>query len=163
MNLESVQKRLQDHIETARAEEKSLDHILLCGAHDLTRKVYPYISKLEGIQARIATASSITQPGDLAAILVHLKARNILFIDEIDRLGKSLTTVLCSAMEDYVLDIVIGKGPAARNGRLPLPRFTVIGVTAHPELLPGDLMELFMMWLWIDDQSSSGDGNRNIH
>jgi Holliday junction DNA helicase RuvB len=144
-------------IEKAQAEEKSLDHILLCGARELTRKVYPYIYKLQGIQARIASASSITQPGDLAAIFVHLQARNILFIDEIDRLGKSLTTVLCSAMEDYALDIVIGKGLAAKNARLPLHRFTVIGVTAHPELLPGDLMELFMMRLWIDDQSFHGD------
>ena len=163
MNLETVQKRLQELIERAQAEEKSLDHILLCGERELTRQVYPYISRLEGVQARIASASTITHPGNLAAILTHMKARNILFIDEIDRLGKFLITVLCSAMENRALDIVIGKGLAAKNVRLPLPRFTVVGVTERPELLPGDLMELFMMRLWIEDQTSKGGRGTIIH
>jgi Holliday junction DNA helicase RuvB len=92
-----------------------------------------------------------------------MQARNILFIDEIDRLGKPLTGVLCSAMDNRALDIMIGQGLAAKNIRLPLPRFTVIGVTERPTLLPGDLMELFMLRLWIEDRTSKDNGGTLIH
>jgi Holliday junction DNA helicase RuvB len=95
------------------------------------------------VTIRITAGPSIERAGDLAAILTHLKQNDVLFIDEIHRLGRAVEEILYPAMEDFVLDIVIGKGPAAKNVRLKLPRFTVIGATTRLDLLTGPLRDRF--------------------
>src|SRR5690606_29465487 len=96
-----------------------------------------------GSNIRITAGPSIERAGDLAAILTHMKQSDILFIDEVHRLGRAVEEVLYPAMEDFALDIVIGKGPAAKNVRLKLPRFTVIGATTRLALLAGPLRDRF--------------------
>jgi Holliday junction DNA helicase RuvB len=96
-----------------------------------------------GANIRVTAGPSIERAGDLAAILTHLKKGDILFIDEVHRLGKAIEEILYPAMEDFVLDIVIGKGPAAKTVRLNLPRFTVIGATTQLSLLAGPLRDRF--------------------
>ena len=139
-----VRENLSIIIEAAAAREEPIDHILFYGPPGLGKTSLAYVISNEvGGNIRITAGPAIERAGDLAAILTHLKKGDILFIDEVHRLGKAVEEILYPAMEDFVLDIVIGKGPAAKTLRLNLPRFTVIGATTRLALLAGPLRDRF--------------------
>ncbi|MAS34220.1 MAG: Holliday junction branch migration DNA helicase RuvB [Anaerolineaceae bacterium] len=139
-----VRENLQIIIEAARAREEPADHILFYGPPGLGKTSLAHVVANEmGSTIRVTAGPSIERAGDLAAILTHMKQGDILFIDEVHRLGRAVEEVLYPAMEDFALDIVIGKGPAAKNVRLKLPRFTVIGATTRLALLAGPLRDRF--------------------
>ncbi len=139
-----VRENLKIIIEAARAREEPIDHILFYGPPGLGKTSLAHVISNEmGTNIRITAGPTIERAGDLAAILTHLKQHDILFIDEVHRLGRAVEEVLYPAMEDFALDIVIGKGPAAKNVRLNLPRFTVIGATTRLALLAGPLRDRF--------------------
>ena len=139
-----VRENLGIIIEAAQARGEPIDHVLFYGPPGLGKTSLAYVISNE-VQAniRITAGPSIERAGDLAAILTHLKKGDILFIDEVHRLGKAVEEILYPAMEDFVLDIVIGKGPAAKTLRLNLPRFTVIGATTRLALLTAPLRDRF--------------------
>jgi len=123
-------------IAAARRRNEPLDHVLFYGPPGLGKTTLAHVLANEmGVNIKITAGPAIERTGDLAAILTNLRAGDILFIDEIHRLGKAIEEVLYPAMEDYALDIVIGKGPAARSIRLKLPHFTVIGATTRLALI----------------------------
>lgn len=131
-------------IDAARARGEPIDHILFYGPPGLGKTSLAYVISNEvQTNIRITAGPSIERAGDLAAILTHLKKGDILFIDEVHRLGKAVEEILYPAMEDFALDIVIGKGPAAKTLRLNLPRFTVIGATTRLALLTAPLRDRF--------------------
>jgi holliday junction DNA helicase RuvB len=135
---------LQIMIDAARARQEPLDHILFYGPPGLGKTSLAYVIATEmGSKIHITAGPTIERAGDLAAILTHMKQGDILFIDEVHRLGRAVEEILYPAMEDFKLDIVIGKGPAAKNVRLNLPRFTVIGATTRLSLLAGPLRDRF--------------------
>lgn len=139
-----VRENLKIIIDAARARKEPIDHVLFYGPPGLGKTSLAHVIANEmGGNIRITAGPSIERPGDLAAILTHMKQNDILFIDEIHRLGRSVEEILYPAMEDFALDIVIGKGPAAKNVRLNLPRFTVIGATTQLALLAGPLRDRF--------------------
>ena len=139
-----VRENLSIIIEAAAAREEPIDHILFYGPPGLGKTSLAYVISNEvGGNIRVTAGPAIERAGDLAAILTHLKKGDILFIDEVHRLGKAVEEILYPAMEDFVLDIVIGKGPAAKTLRLNLPRFTVIGATTRLALLAGPLRDRF--------------------
>ncbi len=139
-----VREQLKIIIEAAQGRKEPVDHILFYGPPGLGKTSLAYVIANEmNANIRITAGPSIERAGDLAAILTHLKQGDILFIDEIHRLGRAVEEVLYPAMEDFALDIVIGKGPAAKNVRLNLPRFTVIGATTQLALLAGPLRDRF--------------------
>jgi Holliday junction DNA helicase RuvB len=141
---ERVVENMRILIEAAKARSEALDHVLLYGPPGLGKTTFAHVISNEmDVNIRITAGPSIERAGDLAAILTHLRERDVLFIDEIHRLGRAVEEVLYPAMEDFALDIVIGKGPSAKNVRLNLPRFTVIGATTRLALLTAPLRARF--------------------
>lgn len=141
---DSVKQNLHILMTAARQRKEPIDHVLLHGGPGLGKTTLAnIIAKEMNASIRITSGPAIERAGDLAAILTNLQPGDILFIDEIHRLHKTIEEMLYPAMEDYALDVIIGKGPAARTLRLDLPRFTIIGATTRPSLIAAPLRDRF--------------------
>jgi Holliday junction DNA helicase RuvB len=139
-----VRESLSILIEAARQRREALDHVLLYGPPGLGKTTLSHVIGNElGTSVHVTSGPAIERAGDLAAILTNLHAGDILFIDEIHRLGRVVEEILYPAMEDYALDIVIGKGPSARSIRLSLPQFTVVGATTRLAMVTAPLRARF--------------------
>jgi len=143
---EKIKENLFIHIEAVKARNESLEHLLFYGPPGLGKTTLANIITHEmGVNLRITSGPAIERPGDLAAILTNLQPNDVLFIDEIHRLNRVVEEVLYPAMEDFGLDIIIGKGPSARSIRLDLPKFTLIGATTRIGQIAAPLRDRFGM------------------
>ncbi|MCW5946330.1 MAG: Holliday junction branch migration DNA helicase RuvB [Fimbriimonadales bacterium] len=141
---EKIKSNLSVFINAAKSRGEALDHVLLKGAPGLGKTTIANIIANElDVPIRVTSGPAIERPGDLAAILTNMQEGSVLFIDEIHRLGRVVEEILYPAMEDFKIDIVIGKGPGARSIRLDLPRFTIVGATTRAGLLTGPLRDRF--------------------
>jgi Holliday junction DNA helicase RuvB len=141
---QGVKDNLHIQIQAAKQRGEALEHVLFHGPPGLGKTTLAHILAAEmKVNIKVTSGPAIERAGDLAAILTNLRAGDILFIDEIHRLGKLVEEILYPAMEDFALDIIIGKGPAARSVRLKLPRFTVVGATTRLALLSSPLRARF--------------------
>jgi holliday junction DNA helicase RuvB len=139
-----VRENLKTFIDAARMRSEALDHVIFHGPPGLGKTTLAQIvAKEMGVNFRTTSGPTLTKAGDLAAILTNLQPNDVLFIDEIHRLQTAVEEMLYTAMEDFELDIIIGEGPAARNVRIPLPRFTLVGATTRLGLISGPLRDRF--------------------
>ena len=148
---EKAEQNLSIFIEAARRRSEALDHVLLHGPPGLGKTTLAGIIAAEmGVNIRITSGPAIEKPGDLAALLTNLSENDILFVDEIHRLNRSVEEILYPAMEDYAIDIIIGKGPSANSIRLDLPKFTLIGATTRAGQLSAPLRDRFGVTLRLE-------------
>ena len=148
---EKAKQNLSIFIEAARRRTESLDHVLLHGPPGLGQTTLAGIIAQEmGVNIRITSGPAIEKPGDLAALLTNLSENDILFVDEIHRLNRAVEEILYPAMEDYAIDIIIGKGPSANSIRLDLPKFTLIGATTRAGSLSAPLRDRFGVTLRLE-------------
>ena len=148
---EKAKGNLSVYIEAARRRTEPLDHVLLHGPPGLGKTTLAGIIAAEmGVNIRITSGPAIEKPGDLAALLTNLSENDILFVDEIHRLNRAVEEILYPAMEDYAIDIIIGKGPSANSIRLDLPRFTLIGATTRAGSLSAPLRDRFGVTLRLE-------------